>query len=272
MNNYLVKDSASEIRGMSRFILKNKWVAVVIGVLIYQIMLTLIPDILATLFPTASYFNEIVGETTQTSMVSGLYNILMLGALTYGFRMYILAILREGAIHYDNLFEGFSHYLKAFGLTLVTGMFIFLWSLLFIVPGIIAYYRYSQAYFILVDDPSKGILQCINESKIMMVGNKAHLFGVYISFLGWYLLGFLPAFIAAMFMTGTSEVTYTIIFNICLIIPMSIVSTYFSTAETIYYELLKFGKREDFPYEGEKGLKPNIEFSSRLIENNDEDK
>ena len=59
---------------------------------------------------------------------------------------------------------------------LFQSLFIFLWSLLLIVPGIIAAIRYSQAFFILADDPSKGIRQCMDESKAMMNGNKMKYF------------------------------------------------------------------------------------------------
>lgn len=45
------------------------------------------------------------------------------------------------------------------------GIFVMLWSLLFWFPGIIAYYRYSQAFYILAENPEKGIMDCINESK-----------------------------------------------------------------------------------------------------------
>ena len=72
------------------------------------------------------------------------------------------------------------------------GIQVFLWSLLFIIPGIIAVLRYSQAFFILAEDPSKGIMACINESKYYMNGNKGKFFCLSLSFIGWAILAMVP--------------------------------------------------------------------------------
>ena len=66
--------------------------------------------------------------------------------------------------------------------------------MLLLFPGVIAYYRYSQAIYILVDDPTKSPMQCIRESKAMMAGHKGELFALDLSFLGWYLLSLIPMF------------------------------------------------------------------------------
>ena len=75
---------------------------------------------------------------------------------------------------------------------ILEAVFIGLWSLLFLFPGVIAYYRYSQAIYILVDDPTKSPMQCIRESKAMMSGHKGELFALDLSFLGWYILSLIP--------------------------------------------------------------------------------
>ncbi|NLY82912.1 MAG: DUF975 family protein [Clostridiales bacterium] len=271
MNNFIIRDSASDIRGMSRFILRKQWVTVALGVLIFQLVMTLVPDILTTLFPLQTNYNEQIDQVVQTSSVSALYNLLMTGPLTFGLNMFFLSFLRYKDVNYGNLFEGFSFYLKALALNIVMNVFIFLWALLLLIPGIIAYYRYSQAYYILVDDPTKGIMQCINESKAMMVGNKSHLFGVQMSFIGWYFLAVLPSSIIIQGMGEINDITSTIVSDILLIIPMSLVMAYSYTAFTIFYELLKFGKRENLPYDGERELKPNVDPSNQLTETENRD-
>ena len=70
------------------------------------------------------------------------------------------------------LFTGFDYFVKAALLRLVTSILILLWTLLFIVPGIIAAIRYSQAFYILADHPDKDIMECIEDSKYLMQGNK----------------------------------------------------------------------------------------------------
>ncbi|MEG0283929.1 MAG: DUF975 family protein [Erysipelotrichales bacterium] len=66
--------------------------------------------------------------------------------------------------------------LKVLGLILLIFIYTFLWSLLLIVPGIIKGLSYSQALYILKDNPDKTISECINESKKIMDGNKLSLF------------------------------------------------------------------------------------------------
>ncbi|XID91971.1 DUF975 family protein [Paenibacillaceae bacterium WGS1546] len=87
------------------------------------------------------------------------------------------------------LFSGFSDFFKPFLLYLLLIVFVSLWSLLFVIPGIIAAFRYSQAYYILIDNTGIGPLEAIRRSKAMMVGHKGRFFMLYLSFIGWALLG-----------------------------------------------------------------------------------
>ena len=88
--------------------------------------------------------------------------------------------------------DGFQHFLKIIGLNIVSGIFVFLWSLLFVIPGIVASYRYRQALYLLLDHPEMGIMECIRESKRLMRGHKAELFVLDLSFIGWALLAIIP--------------------------------------------------------------------------------
>jgi uncharacterized membrane protein len=62
------------------------------------------------------------------------------------------------------------------------------WTLLLIVPGIIAGYRYSQAFYILRDNPEIGAMEAIRRSKTMMAEHKWRLFVLQLTFIGWHLL------------------------------------------------------------------------------------
>jgi uncharacterized membrane protein len=77
---------------------------------------------------------------------------------------------------------------KGFVMQFMTGLFIFLWTLLFIIPGIIAAYRYSMTSYILLENPDMPVMDAIRRSKEMMDGNKGRLFCLDISFIGWWLL------------------------------------------------------------------------------------
>ena len=117
---------------------------------------------------------------------------LVSGIVGAGFIIFLLNTVRNRQPCYGNLLDGFGFWWKIILLHVVQGIFITLWSLLLVVPGVIAAYRYSMADYILIDDPTKSPLQCLKESKRMMDGHKGELFMLDLSFIGWFLLGLVP--------------------------------------------------------------------------------
>lgn len=87
------------------------------------------------------------------------------------------------------LFAHFNKFWGAFKVTFFVGLFAGLWSLLFIIPGIVKAFSYSMAMYILAENPEIGALEAINRSKAMMNGHKMELFVLELSFIGWHLLG-----------------------------------------------------------------------------------
>ena len=131
-----------------------------------------------------------------------------------GYVSYCLKVARkDSSMSYLDLFSSYRYLLKAMGLSVMTGIFVFLWSLLFIIPGIIASYRYIQALRILVDDPSKGIFQCIRESKEMMAGNKMDYFLLELSFLPWNLLSLVTCGLSIIYVMPYQGVTLALYYD-----------------------------------------------------------
>jgi len=98
------------------------------------------------------------------------------------------------------LFSRFNCFGKAIGLSIVIGIKIWLWSLLFIIPGIIAWYRHSMAFYVMAEHPEIGVIDAIEESKRLMAGNKASLFILSLSFIGWRLLCILTCGVGFVFL------------------------------------------------------------------------
>ena len=117
----------------------------------------------------------------------------MIWLLYAGFVVFVLRMIRQQQNSLWNLMDGFQNFLKIIGLNILTGIFTALWSLLFIIPGIIAAYRYRQALYLLLDHPEKSAWQCLRESGALMRGHKWELFVLDLSFLGWMLLSALFA-------------------------------------------------------------------------------
>jgi len=112
--------------------------------------------------------------------------------LSVGFSLFAMRVSRYQPSTVGTLFDGFGLFFKAIGLSIVQGFFIFLWSLLFYIPGLIAALRYSQAYFIMLDHPEYSIMQCMRESKRLMNGRKGEFFVLELSFFGWSMLAVVP--------------------------------------------------------------------------------
>lgn len=88
----------------------------------------------------------------------------------------------------ENMFSGFKNYGRALGTPLLMGLYVFLWSLLLVIPGIIKAYSYAMTYYVALDHPELGAEKCIQESMRLMPGHKMKLFLLDLSFIGWGLL------------------------------------------------------------------------------------
>ncbi|MDF2905929.1 MAG: hypothetical protein K0R34_1250 [Herbinix sp.] len=118
----------------------------------------------------------------------GLVTFIIGGVIELGYCRFNKNLINGTNPQFSDLFSQFNLFGKAFGLRIVTSIFIFLWTLLFVIPGIIASYRYSMAFYIMNDNPSIDIMEAIRQSKAMMQGNKGRLFCLHLSFIGWALL------------------------------------------------------------------------------------
>ncbi len=133
--------------------------------------------------------------------VLNIASIVLAGPLTYGItRICVNLVKGKKDVEIEELFCGFKeNFAESLLLSLMSGIFVFLWSLLFLVPGIIKSYSYAMAPYILQDDHTKDWKTCLEESKQMMDGNKAQLFCLDLSFIGWALLGMLCCGIGVLF-------------------------------------------------------------------------
>ena len=108
--------------------------------------------------------------------------------VSVGFVIFALHISRDEKAEFGNLFDGFGLFFRVLWLGILEGLLIFLWSLLLVVPGIVAAYRYRQALYLLLDHPERSAWQCLRESSALMSGHKWELFVLDLSFLGWAML------------------------------------------------------------------------------------
>ncbi len=130
-----------------------------------------------------------------SGVTSGLATLFIFGSLEYGKCYIFLKRLRSNQeIEISEAFTGFTNdFMRNMVTGLLVNLYIALWSLLFLIPGIIKYYSYSMAFYISLDHPEYSSSQCIDESRRLMDGHKWDLFCLDLSFIGWYILGILCA-------------------------------------------------------------------------------
>ena len=114
---------------------------------------------------------------------------LISSALSLGYANIFLGLTYNDRPQVSDLFAYLKDFWPAFKLTFLMGLYTFLWSLLLYIPGIIKAISYSQAIFIMAEDPTIGANEAITRSRELMDGHKMEYFLLQLSFLGWIILG-----------------------------------------------------------------------------------
>jgi len=108
--------------------------------------------------------------------------------ISVGYARFNLDLADRGNPAFETLFGYFSYWKTAAVSKLLQSVYVLLWSLLFIIPGIIAAYSYAMTEFILAENPDLTASEAIAQSKEMMYGNRWRLFCLHFSFIGWDIL------------------------------------------------------------------------------------
>lgn len=141
--------------------LKNKWSLAIGTFLIYFLLANM-------LGPTRSYISII-------SLVIG-------GPFALGAALFSLSISRGKEARLEQIFHGFNRFTTALAAYLLILLYVVLWMLLLIVPGIIAALGYSMTFYIIADNESIKAEDALRKSKSMMEGYKLKLFNLCFRF------------------------------------------------------------------------------------------
>lgn len=146
-------------------------------------------------------------------IVGGIAAIIITPAFSLSFCMIYLKIAKKEDIGVGDLFSGFNSTGKALWLYILVNFFTFLWSCLFVIPGIIKKYSYSMAFYILADNPELTAREALSKSKEIMNGHKMELFVLQLSFILWYLLVGITLGIASIYVTPYINATTVNFYN-----------------------------------------------------------
>ncbi|HPM02469.1 MAG TPA: DUF975 family protein [Candidatus Cloacimonadota bacterium] len=191
--------SLSEMKRQARELLKGKWNRFA---MIYFVYLVLYCMIIALDYVVAN-----------SGTIGAMFFV---GQFALSFAYLSLKVYHSEEIDLDGLFYGFKFYFKALWTNILMGIYIVLWCLLLIIPGIIAAYSYSMTFFVLADNPELSAGEAISMSKRLMKGHKWEFFSLTASFLGWALLS-----------------VFTLGIGLLWVIP------YMSTSTAVFYNEIK---------------------------------
>jgi uncharacterized membrane protein len=130
------------------------------------------------------------GKSSQGQLITTIVSFL-LSPIMIGCAWSFLELARSRSVSIEQILSpsaSFSDYLKSLGLILLIRIYSFLWTLLFIVPGIIKSLSYSQSYYLYKDHPDYTPNQLITESRRIMNGYKWNYFLLILSFIGGFIL------------------------------------------------------------------------------------
>lgn len=207
---------AADFRSIARNVLTGRWTIAVVAGLIASLLGAVAsngPEIKLNINDSGANIGlEFAGQQIYSS--SGGWNEALTGFLVGSATFIILAGLVMAVVYFvlgsvvgvgysrfnldlvdrqkepeiGALFGYFKYWKTTAAASLLQGLYVFLWSLLFIIPGIVAGYSYAMTSYILAEHPELTASEAISQSKQMMSGNRFRLFCLQFSFIGWDLL------------------------------------------------------------------------------------
>ena len=146
----------------------------------------------------AEFWTVFAGIATYIAIfaiITGITLFILGSIVEVGYMKFNLDLVdRQKEAEIGTLFGYFQFWKSAACARLLKGVYVLLWSLLFIIPGIIAGYSYAMTSYILAENPELTASEAIERSKQMMSGNRWRLFCMQISFIGWDILSALLTF------------------------------------------------------------------------------
>lgn len=181
-----------QIRLEAREFLKDKWLNLALVWLIYGAILSLVP---------------------ATMGIGGIVPLIIGGPLMLGIARIFLKLWNRQDFQIEEMFQGFNEFTRSLVAYLLIGLYVFLWSLLLIVPGIIAAISYSMTWFIMAEDRNIDAQEAMRKSKQMMEGHKTEFFMLMLSFIGWFLLSCFTAGLGFLLLSSYTTMASTIFYQ-----------------------------------------------------------
>lgn len=187
-----------ELKTRAKQQLKGNWWTS-IGVLLIVAVITGFLSFLSTRYDGGIWTNTLLCIVT----------FLIITPLGLGQSIFFLKLAKNKEGKCSDVFLGYKNFLKVIGVSILIEIIVCIGFIVLIVPGIILSIMYSQAYYILAENPSIGIVKCLKESRLMMRGQKWNYFVLMLSFILWGILITITCGIAGLYVVPYYEATFT---------------------------------------------------------------
>lgn len=175
-----------DFKSWARQMLAGRWGAAIVVCVLADIMSVGVSLLDLPLSDTGMMLLMLVGSL--------LFSLLIGGVISLGIAHYFTNLAANRDAQIKDLFAFFRYFGKSVWMNAVVFCHVFLWSLLFIIPGVIAMYRYAMVPYLIAEFPDLSVSEAMEESARLMNGNKMRLFCLQFSFIGWVLLAFFLTF------------------------------------------------------------------------------
>lgn len=203
-------------RAIAREKLRGNWgksvlagfIASILGGLIVgggSINLNMFDDIIEKL--PAEFLSILLTLVVSVSLI-GIVNFIIGGTIQLGYARFLLNQHDDQEYWISDLFSQFHRFGTGFAQAFLMNLYIILWTLLFIIPGLVKAYSYAMTPFILADHPELTASEAITASKKLMDGHKGELFVLGLSFIGWEILVLVTFGIAGFWVTPYMNAAY----------------------------------------------------------------
>lgn len=208
--------TSSDIRRIARENLSGNWgisvgaalVAAILGGMIvgggninFQINENNLRNLPPVLWSVLLPFASMAGLLSLVSFILG-------GVVELGYAKFLLKQYDRQGLLFSDLFSQFHRFGTGFAQQFLRILYVTLWMLLFIIPGIVKGFSYAMTPFILEDHPEMTASEAINASKKLMDGHKMDLFILSLTFIGWQILACLTMGIGFLFLNPYMNAAY----------------------------------------------------------------
>lgn len=211
MEKYKVNLRRRDLKSSAKKSLQGNWDLAIVTTLLYFIFAELPLGMSNAFFRIAESNYTYDNLTLYAGGWSLIFSTLVTGAFILGLTLTYLNLARNQTSHLRDFFSYFTsgnRFVRSVAYFLLNSIYIFLWSLLFIIPGIVKSFSYAMTPYILNDNPEFTVNEAITRSRSMMHGYKWDLFVLNLSFLGWFLLGVFTLGLALFYVYPYYNATY----------------------------------------------------------------